>query len=89
MVRRLHLQGYENFLKYVDDLETAESVYILYTGTKLADTGKSWCPDCVEGEWISREDAYITYICCVFRKYFDYWTNIRRQKREFIDISDI
>ncbi|XP_072744380.1 thioredoxin domain-containing protein 17 [Anoplolepis gracilipes] len=50
MVRRLHLQGYENFLKYVEDLETAESVYILYTGTKLPNTGKSWCPDCVEAD---------------------------------------
>lgn len=50
MVRRLRLQGYKNFLEYVHDLETAESVYILYTGTKLPDTGKSWCPDCVEAD---------------------------------------
>ncbi|CAL1684858.1 unnamed protein product [Lasius platythorax] len=50
MVRRLHLQGYESFLKYVDDLGSAESVYILYTGTKLPDTGESWCPDCVEAD---------------------------------------
>ncbi|XP_029164432.1 thioredoxin domain-containing protein 17-like isoform X1 [Nylanderia fulva] len=48
MVRRLHVQRYENFLKYVDELGNAESVYILYTGTKLPETGESWCPDCVE-----------------------------------------
>ncbi|XP_012231471.1 thioredoxin domain-containing protein 17 [Linepithema humile] len=50
MVRRHHVQGYENFLKYAEDLEAVEPTYILYTGTKLPDTGKSWCSDCVEAE---------------------------------------
>lgn len=54
MVQRHHVQGYENFLKYMEDLKaaTATPTYVLYTGTKLPDTGESWCPDCVEGERI-------------------------------------
>ncbi|XP_011634601.1 thioredoxin domain-containing protein 17-like [Pogonomyrmex barbatus] len=50
MVQRHHVYGYESFLKYIRDLKTTEPIYVLYTGTKLADTGKSWCPDCVEAE---------------------------------------
>ncbi|XP_014467510.1 PREDICTED: thioredoxin domain-containing protein 17-like [Dinoponera quadriceps] len=49
MVRRYHVQGYENFLKYVEALKKEEPIYILYTGTKL-ENGKSWCPDCVHAE---------------------------------------
>ncbi len=26
------------------------NLYILFTGSKSPDTGKSWCPDCVRGE---------------------------------------
>ncbi|XP_020282346.1 thioredoxin domain-containing protein 17-like [Pseudomyrmex gracilis] len=50
MVQRHHVQGYENFLEYVKDLKSAGQTYILYTGTKLSDSGKSWCPDCVVAE---------------------------------------
>lgn len=49
MVQRHNVQGYEQFLKYTEGLKTDEPIYILYTGTKLAN-GKSWCPDCVEAE---------------------------------------
>ncbi|XP_032688375.1 thioredoxin domain-containing protein 17-like [Odontomachus brunneus] len=49
MIRHHHVQGYENFLKYVEDLKKEQPIYILYTGSKL-DNGKSWCPDCVEAE---------------------------------------
>ncbi|EZA56875.1 Thioredoxin domain-containing protein [Ooceraea biroi] len=51
MVQRRHVQGYENFLEFTKDLKVTENpIFMLYTGTKLPDTTKSWCPDCVEAE---------------------------------------
>jgi len=50
MIQRRHVQGYENFVQFTKDLEiTNDPLFILYTGTKLPETAKSWCPDCVEG----------------------------------------
>lgn len=49
MVIHHKVQGYENFLKFIEDLKTNDPIYVLYTGTKLAN-GKSWCPDCVQAE---------------------------------------
>lgn len=43
------VEGYDGFLKFIKNLETSEPIYVLYTGTKLAN-GNSWCPDCVEAE---------------------------------------
>lgn len=34
----------------MEDLKATTPIYVLYTGTKLPDTGESWCPDCVEAE---------------------------------------
>ncbi|KAL0122381.1 hypothetical protein PUN28_007243 [Cardiocondyla obscurior] len=50
MVQRRLVRGYEGFLEYVDEPKDTAPIYILYTGTKLPGTGKSWCPDCVEAE---------------------------------------
>lgn len=30
--------------------KTAERVFILFTGSKIKETGQSWCPDCVVAE---------------------------------------
>lgn len=49
MVVRHRVEGYENFLKFMNDLKVDGPIYVLYTGTKLPN-GKSWCPDCVEAE---------------------------------------
>ncbi|KYN43469.1 Thioredoxin domain-containing protein 17 [Trachymyrmex septentrionalis] len=49
-IERRYVQGYEKFLE-VTNLERSEQPnYVLFTGTKLLDTGKSWCSDCVEAE---------------------------------------
>lgn len=49
MVVRHHVEGYENFSKFVDGLKTAdETYYFFFSGNKLP-SGESWCPDCVEG----------------------------------------
>ncbi|XP_011698699.1 PREDICTED: thioredoxin domain-containing protein 17-like [Wasmannia auropunctata] len=55
MVERQYVRGYEEFLKFTDESRTRygntyDRIYVLYTGTKLPDTGESWCPDCVEAE---------------------------------------
>ncbi|XP_035741394.1 thioredoxin domain-containing protein 17-like [Vespa mandarinia] len=49
MTIRHHVIGYENFLQFFENFQTKESVFVLYTGTKL-ENGQSWCPDCVEAE---------------------------------------
>ena len=48
MVIEHHVEGYENFLKFIENFKDKEPTYILYTGSKLPN-GNSWCPDCVEG----------------------------------------
>lgn len=48
MVKLHSVQGYENFLKYMEDLKITDPIFVLYTGTKLSN-GRSWCSDCVEG----------------------------------------
>lgn len=49
MVLRHHVEGYENFFKFIKNLKTNDPIYVLYSGKKLAD-GNSWCPDCVKAE---------------------------------------
>ncbi|XP_033231089.1 thioredoxin domain-containing protein 17-like isoform X2 [Belonocnema kinseyi] len=47
MVIRHHVEGYEEFLKFMDKLQGDGVIHVLFSGTKLPD-GNSWCPDCVE-----------------------------------------
>ncbi|XP_012251391.1 thioredoxin domain-containing protein 17-like [Athalia rosae] len=49
MVVRHHVEGYENFLKFVEAFPKDNIVHVLYSGSKLPN-GTSWCPDCVEAE---------------------------------------
>ncbi|XP_076302116.1 thioredoxin domain-containing protein 17-like [Lasioglossum baleicum] len=49
MVLRHHIEGYENFFKFIKNLQSTGSVYVLFSGKKLPN-GKSWCPDCVKAE---------------------------------------
>lgn len=48
MVTPLVVEGYENFLQFIEIYKSEDPLYILYTGSKLPN-GDSWCPDCVEG----------------------------------------
>lgn len=54
MVVRHHVEGYENFLKFMEDFKENGLVIVLYSGTKLP-SGESWCSDCVEGKNSSTE----------------------------------
>ncbi|CAK9812287.1 Thioredoxin domain-containing protein 17 [Anthophora quadrimaculata] len=49
MITRHYVQGYESFFELMKNFKSNESVYVLYTGTKLQN-GNSWCPDCVKAE---------------------------------------
>lgn len=49
MVTPYEVEGYENFLQFIENYKSDEPLYILYTGSKLPN-GKSWCSDCVEGK---------------------------------------
>ncbi|XP_014211019.1 thioredoxin domain-containing protein 17 [Copidosoma floridanum] len=49
MVIKHHVEGYANFLKFIEKFKSDLPTFILYTGTKLPD-GNSWCPDCVEAK---------------------------------------
>lgn len=51
MVVRHHVEGYEGFLKFMEQFPKDNIVHVLYSGTKLPN-GSSWCPDCVVGETI-------------------------------------
>ena len=48
MVIRHHVEGYDNFLNFMEKFKGDGVVYVLFSGSKLPD-GRSWCPDCVEG----------------------------------------
>lgn len=49
MVTTLELHGYDEFQKYVANIDpNSRSVVVYFTGEKLP-SGLSWCIDCVEG----------------------------------------
>ncbi|XP_035436079.1 thioredoxin domain-containing protein 17 isoform X2 [Spodoptera frugiperda] len=50
MVTTLELHGYDEFQKYVANIDpNSRSVVVYFTGEKLP-SGLSWCIDCVEAE---------------------------------------
>lgn len=50
MVKEHNVKGYEEFTKLAESLETSgELVHVLFSGGK-DETGKSWCPYCVQAE---------------------------------------
>lgn len=55
MVKEHHVNGYEEFTKLVERLETSgELVHVLFSGGK-DDTGRSWCPYCNQAEPVVTE----------------------------------
>lgn len=52
MVVTHHVTGYEKFLQFMEGLKVDAPIFVLYSGTKL-DNGQSWCPDCVEGDFLN------------------------------------
>lgn len=50
MVRRIKVEGIEEFNKTIAELEK-EEVFVLFSGSKDS-SGSSWCPDCVAGRFL-------------------------------------
>lgn len=50
MVKEHYVSGYDNFVKFMNELGTSDEnpVNILFSGQK-DENGISWCSDCVEG----------------------------------------
>ncbi|CAB0027894.1 unnamed protein product [Trichogramma brassicae] len=46
MVVRHYIEGYENFLEFIENWDSNKPTFVLFTGSKL-ESGESWCPDCV------------------------------------------
>ncbi|TKR64255.1 hypothetical protein L596_024822 [Steinernema carpocapsae] len=49
MFSHLHLDGYEELKAALENTKDRRT-FILFTGGKDPETGKSWCPDCVTAE---------------------------------------
>lgn len=51
MVKTFSINGYNEFIDKIKDLEKeTEIVYAYFTGKK-EESGKSWCPDCNDGKF--------------------------------------
>lgn len=49
MVIKHKVEGYEEYLKLINELEKKNvPLYVLFTGSPNEE-GVSWCPDCVKG----------------------------------------
>lgn len=48
-LERVIVEGLQSLYKAIGSLGAKREIYVLFTGNKTADTGKSWCPDCVAG----------------------------------------
>ncbi|XP_022916106.2 thioredoxin domain-containing protein 17-like [Onthophagus taurus] len=47
MVIRHHVQGYENFCKFMEEFKAdGQLIHVYFSGNKLPN-GESWCDDCV------------------------------------------
>ena len=54
MVVEHHVKGYEEFTKLAESLESSgELIHVLFSGGK-DETGNSWCPYCVRGNYTLR-----------------------------------
>lgn len=57
MVIKHHVEGYENFRRFIDNFDSkGQVVHVYFCGSKL-ENGESWCDDCERGK--------ICYVLCV------------------------
>lgn len=51
MVSFINIKGFDEFAKYTENIDPkGPPVLFCFSGSKLPD-GRSWCPDCVEGDY--------------------------------------
>jgi len=92
MVKKVNVQGYNQFRETVDSLSKSspDSILCFFSGDKDS-SGKSWCPDCVTYEPVVREsveslDDSWTYIYCSVGGR-DYWKNRSNEFRTDKDLK--
>lgn len=50
MVIKHHVEGYDNFCKFIDSFDSkGQVVHVYFCGSKL-ENGESWCDDCERGK---------------------------------------
>lgn len=50
MVIKHHVEGYENFRRFIDNFDSkGQVVHVYFCGSKL-ENGESWCDDCERGK---------------------------------------
>ncbi|MCL4131217.1 UNVERIFIED_CONTAM: hypothetical protein GTU68_053937 [Idotea baltica] len=48
MVNKFEVEGFEAFVEKIESLKSSgKTTFVLFSGSKDATSGKSWCPDCV------------------------------------------
>lgn len=52
-LERIIVEGLQNLYKAIGSIGAKRDIYVLFCGNKTADTGKSWCSDCVAGMHVS------------------------------------
>uniref|UniRef100_A0A915DER7 Thioredoxin domain-containing protein 17 n=1 Tax=Ditylenchus dipsaci TaxID=166011 RepID=A0A915DER7_9BILA len=67
VVNNIAVDGYENLINRIKELNIVEGgrhpQFVFFIGSKLPETGESWCPDCVKAEPVMNEalkDARLT-----------------------------
>ncbi len=59
MAQQHKVHGYDDLIDCINRLKgDNKPINVYFTGSK-DDTGKSWCPDCVEGTFISLVAQYL------------------------------
>uniref|UniRef100_A0A915DDM4 Thioredoxin domain-containing protein 17 n=1 Tax=Ditylenchus dipsaci TaxID=166011 RepID=A0A915DDM4_9BILA len=52
VVNNIAVDGYENLINRIKELNIVEGgrhpQFVFFIGSKLPETGESWCPDCVK-----------------------------------------
>ncbi|XP_063531008.1 thioredoxin domain-containing protein 17-like [Cydia strobilella] len=76
MVTKVSIKGFEEFVKYTDNIDPNGPPVYFYFDSKLPD-GTSWCPDCVVAEPIVRaflrevkKDLIFVHVDCGEREFY-------------------
>ena len=76
-----NVNGWDEFSKLMTQLEKKDvSIYVLFVGETLVETGKNWCPDCVKG--IHTMPACVVFIFngWIYDNLHGLWCNVLCEK---------
>jgi len=77
MGKTIKVEGYDAFLEQLEELKGKTTLYLLFSGSKDAQTGTSWCPDCVVAEPViekyfkeTADDVTLLYVAVGQREFW-------------------